>query len=108
TLLASLESEGCYAASLAVDTPRGWSFYTEGAPDFVNAAFPDTIEEQAPLFARCRSEIEVRVPHGDIVLAGTLTLPPVTPPYPAAILVSGSGGQDRNESIPGLEGYEPF
>jgi pimeloyl-ACP methyl ester carboxylesterase len=38
-------------------------------------------------------------------LAGTLTLPPGDGPHPAAVLVSGSGPQDRDET---LLGHKPF
>ncbi|MBC6699640.1 alpha/beta hydrolase family protein [Hymenobacter puniceus] len=38
-------------------------------------------------------------------LAGTLTLPPSKGPFPAVVLVSGSGPQDRDESI---MGHHPF
>lgn len=38
-------------------------------------------------------------------LAGTLTLPPGDGPHPAVVLVSGSGPQDRDES---LLGHKPF
>ena len=38
-------------------------------------------------------------------LAGTLTLPEGDGPFPAVVLVSGSGAQDRNEA---LEGHKPF
>ena len=34
-------------------------------------------------------------------LAGTLTLPDVGGPFPAVVLVSGSGPQDRNEAFAG-------
>lgn len=40
-----------------------------------------------------------------IFLAGTLTLPPGNGPFPAAILISGSGPQNRNEEI---LGHQPF
>jgi hypothetical protein len=40
-----------------------------------------------------------------IKLAGTLTLPASPGPYPAVILVTGSGPQDRNEA---LLGHKPF
>ena len=40
-----------------------------------------------------------------ITLAGTLTLPEGEPPFPAAILISGSGPQDRDEA---LLGHRPF
>nr|MEA2796977.1 uncharacterized protein [Phenylobacterium sp.] len=38
-------------------------------------------------------------------LAGTLTLPPGKGPFPAAVLITGSGAQDRDESI---MGHRPF
>lgn len=38
-------------------------------------------------------------------LAGTLTLPPGDGPHPAAVLVSGSGPQDRDETV---FGHRPF
>lgn len=40
-----------------------------------------------------------------ISLKGTLTLPRGAGPYPAAVLISGSGPQDRNEA---LMGHQPF
>ncbi len=42
---------------------------------------------------------------GRVSLAGTLTLPEGEGPFPAAILISGSGGQDRDET---LMGHKPF
>ena len=42
---------------------------------------------------------------GKIRLAGTLTLPNLIPPYPAVILISGSGGHDRDYT---LFGHKPF
>jgi pimeloyl-ACP methyl ester carboxylesterase len=41
----------------------------------------------------------------EITLAGTLTVPKGPGPYPAAIFVSGSGGQDRDET---MLGHKPF
>ncbi len=40
-----------------------------------------------------------------IRLAGTLTLPPGDGPHPAAVLISGSGPQDRDETV---FGHRPF
>jgi hypothetical protein len=40
-----------------------------------------------------------------VKLAGTLTLPPGEGPFPAVILLSGSGAQDRDETI---LGHKPF
>lgn len=42
---------------------------------------------------------------GKATLAGTLTLPEGKGPFPAAILISGSGAQDRDETI---FGHKPF
>jgi len=41
----------------------------------------------------------------DVTLDGTLTLPRTPPPHTAAVLVSGSGPQDRDET---LLGHKPF
>lgn len=49
---------------------------------------------------------EVVVESGkEVTLAGTLTLPDGPGPFPAVLLVTGSGGQDRNEE---LLGHKPF
>jgi fermentation-respiration switch protein FrsA (DUF1100 family) len=40
-----------------------------------------------------------------VTLAGTLTVPEGTGPFPAAVLVTGSGAQDRDET---LLGHKPF
>ncbi|MCU1669913.1 MAG: alpha/beta hydrolase fold protein [Blastococcus sp.] len=55
----------------------------------------------APLPAGGR-EVELRFPGLDRDLAGTLTLPAGTGPFPAAVLVSGSGPVDRNSNAPRL------
>lgn len=41
----------------------------------------------------------------NVKLAGTLTLPRTPGPHPAVILISGSGSQDRNETV---YGHRPF
>ena len=41
-------------------------------------------------------------------LFGTLTLPAGAGQYPAVVLISGSGAQDRDETIPIVPGYRPF
>lgn len=53
---------------------------------------------------------EVRIPTAaGHVLAGTLTIPAgARTPLPAVITITGSGPQDRDESIPLLKGYRPF
>lgn len=54
-------------------------------------------------------EIEVAIDAGEHTLAGTLTIPSEDEfgdgPFPAAVLISGSGPQDRDET---LLGHKPF
>jgi pimeloyl-ACP methyl ester carboxylesterase len=63
----------------------------------------------APSGAPYRAE-EVRVPTpGGFSLAGTLTMPAQRKGrVPAAVLITGSGLQDRDSRIPGVTGYQPF
>jgi uncharacterized protein len=50
-------------------------------------------------------ELTFRDPAADISLVGTLTLPHGKGPFPAVVLMSGSGPQDRDEA---LMGHKPF
>lgn len=50
-------------------------------------------------------EEEVTYTNGDVTLAGTLTLPPGGGPFPAAVLITGSGPQNRDEE---LFNHRPF
>ncbi len=64
-------------------------------PQTPKEPFPYRVEEVAfdnPAFA-------------DVHLAGTLTLPESEGPFPAAIMITGSGGQDRDEA---MLGHKPF
>jgi len=62
----------------------------------------------APPGAPYRAEA-VTVPAADgAALAGTLTLPAGTGPFPALVTISGSGADDRDESAPIAGGYRPF
>lgn len=48
---------------------------------------------------------DVAFANDDVTLAGTLLVPDGAGPFPAAVLISGSGAQDRDES---LLGHKPF
>jgi pimeloyl-ACP methyl ester carboxylesterase len=61
-------------------------------------------EPAGPLPYR-EEEVRYENEQGGATLAGTLTLPNVPGPYPAVLLVSGSGQQDRNETV---FGHRPF
>lgn len=72
---------------------------------FVFSAFPLFAQEGEP-FVKHYTETDVKVKSGDVTLAGTLTMPAETKgPVGAALLISGSGAQDRDENI---FGYKPF
>jgi uncharacterized protein len=50
-------------------------------------------------------EIAVKINNADVTLAGTITMPEGTGPFPAVVLISGSGPEDRNEE---LFNHKPF
>lgn len=64
--------------------------------------FSSIVRPQTPKKPYPYNEQDVKFPNlqDDIILAGTLTYPKSGEPFPAAILISGAGPQDRNE-----EGY---
>jgi pimeloyl-ACP methyl ester carboxylesterase len=59
----------------------------------------------SPVIAQ--DQIDVLIPSGDHVLAGTLTVPAGDGPFPGVVLISGSGPSDRDESLPGVA-LKPF
>lgn len=62
-------------------------------------------QEPKPPFPYKSEEVSFTNLQQDIQLAGTLTLPDSGKDFPAVILISGSGPQDRNETI---LGHKPF
>ncbi|AKB78267.1 hypothetical protein MSHOH_1784 [Methanosarcina horonobensis HB-1 = JCM 15518] len=68
---------------------------------------PDTRKEQDPVKPYPYDEEEVTYENEEagVKLAGTLTLPHSEGPFPAVILISGSGQQNRDEEI---LGHRPF
>lgn len=74
---------------------RGTALAQPGRPQTPKEPFPYRVEPAAfanPTFP-------------EVHLAGTLTLPEGNGPFPAAVLITGSGGQDRDES---MLGHKPF
>jgi len=74
-----------------------------------HAAAPARVDYSAPAGAPYTAE-EVRVPQpAGFQLAGTLTLPRERRGrVPAVVTITGSGLEERDESIPSLAGYRPF
>jgi len=66
---------------------------------------PNRPQHPEPPFPYEVEEVTFENPEAGVTLAGTLTLPEGEAPFPAAVLLSGSGPQDRDES---LMGHKPF
>ena len=71
--------------------------------DALQPAAEATPEADGPYIAE-----DVTFANGDITLAGTLTLPEGSGPHPAIVLISGSGPQDRDESLAPTANIKPF
>jgi pimeloyl-ACP methyl ester carboxylesterase len=74
--------------------------FTRTAP--VAAVRPQTPKPPFPYRAE---EVTYVNPASGLKLAGTLTLPQGSGPFPVALMITGSGAQDRDETI---EGHKPF
>ena len=66
---------------------------------------PNRPQDPKPPFPYVSEELSIVNAPGNAVLAGTLTRPPGTGPFPAVILITGSGAQNRDEEI---FGHKPF
>ena len=64
---------------------------------------PHRPQEPAPPFPYASEKVSFR--NGAVHLAGTLTVPAGEPPFPAMLLVTGSGAQNRDQEI---FGHKPF
>jgi len=62
-------------------------------------------QEPKPKFNYLVQEVEFRNEIDNIALSGTITLPKGKGPFAVAVMISGSGPQDRNEEI---LGHKPF
>lgn len=71
------------------------------------SALPSTRRPQDPVepYPYRADEVSYENRQAGIRLAGTLTVPPGAGPFPAAILITGSGPQDRDETV---FGHRPF
>lgn len=66
---------------------------------------PNRPQEPKKPYPYDEEEVSYENKRDSVKLAGTLTLPRTKAPFPAVILITGSGAQDRNES---LLGHKPF
>ncbi|MGH3962653.1 MAG: alpha/beta hydrolase family protein [Pseudonocardiaceae bacterium] len=68
-------------------------------------ALPARVRRQEPRPPLPYRSEDVAYRNGEVDLAGTLTLPAGPGPFTALLLVTGSGGQDRDETV---AGHKPF
>lgn len=103
--------------ALAASEGRTYLILLQAAPDEYDAlhasVFLPALEALAPRAAAPAEDVpylieEVTFPNGEITLAGTLTLPANEGPAPAVVLITGSGPQDRDESLPQVAAIRPF
>jgi hypothetical protein len=101
---------GVYEATLSADGKSLSGIWTQGQ------AMPLSFERMAPQAARRPQEPVKPYPYREqevkyenktagIHLAATLTIPQGKGPFPAVLLIPGSGAQDRNETV---FGHRPF
>ncbi len=103
---------GAYAGAVRDDTIRGtWTQMGQSLPLTLRrveqaSAVPQRPQMPEPPFPYAAEDVRFRSAATDsITLAGTLTVPEGAGPHPAVVLISGSGPQDRDETI---MGHKPF
>ncbi len=101
-----------YEGTLSADGASLQGTFTQGAARLPLAmtraqapATPQRPQEPKPPFPYREEEVTIPGAAAGVTLSGTLTLPRGAGPFLAVVLVSGSGPQDRNES---LMGHKPF
>ena len=92
-----------FAGIQRADTIAG-TFHQSGITStFHLARGMGTVVALEPAVPYAREEVSYK--NGDAVIAGTLTHPKTRGPFPAALLITGSGSQDRDETV---LGFKPF
>jgi hypothetical protein len=104
-----LSDDAAFAGTLAADGSAIGGTFTQGGTEYPlvlrrgAVAAPARPQEPQPPFPYRGEDVAYAGGAGD--LAGTLTLPEGAGPFPAVLLITGSGAQDRDES---LAGHRPF
>lgn len=78
---------------------------TRRAAGTAEAVAPARPQTPQPPFPYRAEEVTIDAPTDGVQLAGTLTVPEGDGPFPAVLLITGSGAQDRDETI---FGHKPF
>jgi hypothetical protein len=104
-----LPGDAAFTGTLAADGTAIGGRLAQGGTEYPlvlhrgTVAAPARPQEPKPPFPYRSEDVAYRGGAGD--LAGTLTLPDGAGPFPAVLLITGSGAQDRDES---LAGHKPF
>ncbi len=105
---------GSYEGALSADGASIQGTWTQGQPlpltftrikDAAELKPPKRPQEPVKPYPYREEEVAYDNKSAGIRLAGTLTLPQGKGPFPAVLLITGSGPQDRDESI---MGHKPF
>jgi fermentation-respiration switch protein FrsA (DUF1100 family) len=103
---------GAYAGELSADGKEIKGKWTQGGLSLAldlkpseKIGPPKRPQEPKPPYPYNAEEVSYENKAAGIKIAGTLTLPKEGGPFPAVLLISGSGPQDRNEE---LLGHKPF
>jgi hypothetical protein len=88
-LVEGIATSGCAVETIGLTQDGAWLIYVAGAPDLVNAAFPQSLEQSAPFYVRCNGASDGTQPPED-----TAQLP-----APTAVTLSGEL-PDLTETVP--------
>jgi pimeloyl-ACP methyl ester carboxylesterase len=104
-----------YAGTLSPDNATLTGTWSQSAHTFpltlthvtnpAELAAPKRPQNPTPPFPYKSIDVTYTNPTGNDILAATLTLPPGSGPFPAVLLIPGSGPHDRDETI---FGHKPF
>jgi fermentation-respiration switch protein FrsA (DUF1100 family) len=110
--LTSSAVAGSYSGTLTEDRTRIEGTWSQGGGQLpLSVERVEAVEERRrpqdpePPLPYLEEEVSYPNSSAEIELAGTLTLPEGPGPFPAVVLISGSGPQDRNETV---FGHRPF
>src|SRR5690606_31105871 len=101
-----------FEGRLAEDGPSVVGIFSQHGASFPlvlrrveEVSLPHRPQTPKPPFPYTETDVTFPNPEASITLAGTLAIPEGSGPFPAVVLVSGSGPQDRNSTV---YGHAPF
>ncbi|MBS4013917.1 MAG: alpha/beta fold hydrolase [Bacteroidetes bacterium] len=104
---AGIEYSGEFLGDKILGTFKQFSFETELnlTKDIIEVQKPNRPQEPQPPFPYISEDVYFKNTKDNITLAGTLTIPGDKGNYPAVVLITGSGPQNRDEEV---FGHKPF